>query len=420
MNHSKHHSRHLRHTARLGRWLPRDQKHLHEWLKNLIEAAEKKKTPFHPVVEEFRSMIESDPETYMYFTLMFEEQPAFAPPPGSGDIKIRDYHQMLVIINHILSSAPEFNTTAMVGCPINAILDFPMITPSGLTAFLSPKVNGMFKKVLQVWTDYLDSPDSRYVLNTSENGWLSAAAIKLLHMEDFIHDPKDSHFGFKSWNDFFIRELKPGARPVAEPDNNKAIVSACEAAPFAISTKVKECDTFWVKSQPYSLRHMLDGLFVDEFAGGTVYQAFLSADNYHRWHSPVSGTIKKIHHVEGTYFSEAPSEGFDPAGPCNSQGYITHTAARALLFIEADEPIGLMCLVAVGMAEVSSCVATVEENSKVRKGDQLGYFQFGGSTHCLVFRKGVISQFAAQAIPQGTNGIDSTIVKVNSLLAVTN
>jgi len=204
-------------------------------------------------------------------------------------------------------------------------------------------------------------------------------------MEDFIRDPKDPHFGFKSWNDFFIRQLKPGARPVAEPDNNKVIVSACEAAPFAISTNVKEYDTFWVNSQPYSLRHMLDGLFVDEFVSGTVYQAFLSADNYHRWHSPVSGRIKKVHHVEGTYFSEAPSEGFDPAGPYKSQGYITHTAARALVFIEADEPIGLICLIAVGMAEVSSRVATVEENGQVKKGAQLDYFQFGGSTHRLVF-----------------------------------
>lgn len=365
-------------------------------------------------------MIENDPEMYMYFTQMFEEQPAFAPPPGSGDTKIRDYHQMLAIINHVLTSAPEFNTTAMVGCPINAILDFPMITPAGLAAFLSPKVNAMLKKVLKVWTDYLDSPDSRYVLNTSENGWLSPAALKALHMKDFVHDPKVPYFGFKSWNDFFIRQLKPGARPVAEPDDDKVIISACEAAPFAISTNVKERDAFWLKSQPYSLRHMLDGQFVHEFVGGTVYQAFLSADNYHRWHSPVSGTVRKIHHVEGTYFSEAPSEGFDPAGPCNSQGYIAHTAARALVFIEADQPIGLMCLIAVGMAEVSSCVVTVEQGSGVRKGDQLGYFQFGGSTHCLLFRKGVISQFAAKAIPQGRNGTNSPIVKVNSLLAVTN
>lgn len=362
-------------------------------------------------------MIETDPVMLMYFTQMFEEQPGFAPPKGSGDVKIKNYHQMLRIINHVLTTAPEFNLTGMVGFPINAILDFPMITPAGLAAFLAPKVNAMFKKVLKVWTEFLNSPDSRYVLNDSPTGWLSKEALSKINIDDFVHDPKAPFFGFKSWNDFFIREFKPGVRPVAAAAN--AIASACEAAPFAISTQVNEHDTFWIKSQPYSLIHLLDGKCVEQFKGGTVYQAFLSAENYHRWHSPVSGTIKMIHQVEGTYYAEAVAEGFDPAGPNNSQGYIAHVATRAVIFIEAEEPaIGLMSLIPIGMAEVSSCIVTVKEGQKVKKGEQIGYFQFGGSTHCLVFRPGVIAEFALQAIPQGENGANSTLVKVNSLLAI--
>ena len=75
------------------------------------------------------------------------------------------------------------------------------------------------------------------------------------------------------------------------------------------------------------------------------------------------------------------------------------------------------------MAEVSSCVLEhnngqpLREGQHVKKGDQVGYFQFGGSTHCLVFRPGVISNFVLQAIPQGENGQNSVIVPVNSLLA---
>jgi phosphatidylserine decarboxylase len=229
---------------------------------------------------------------------------------------------------------------------------------------------------------------------------------------------------FKSWNDFFIRRFKPDRRPVAAPDDPRVIVSPCEATPYAIRFQVKEQDEFWIKSQPYSLRHLLRGHFVDQFIGGTTYQAFLSAENYHRWHSPISGTIKKLVRVPGTYFAEAASEGFDPVGPNNSQGYIAHVATRALLFIEADNPrIGMLCLVLVGMGEVSSCVfadhegRALKEGQKLRKGDQVGYFQFGGSTHCLVFRPGVISEFAADAIPRGENGHDSALVKVNSLLA---
>jgi phosphatidylserine decarboxylase len=406
-------------TSRLGRWLPSDQRHLNGWLKITIETAEQKQAPIHPVIQEFQEMIESDPVLYMYFTQMFQQQPAFPPPPGSGDVKLRNYHQMLMVMNHVLTTAPEFNNTEMVGCPINAILDFAMITPAGLAAFVSPKVNAMLRKVLAVWAHFLNSKESLYVFNTIGSGWLSPEALAKIHIEEFIHDTDKAFYGFKSWNDFFIREFKPGMRPIAEPANRKAIVNACESAPFAISTNVKEYDTFWIKSQPYSLHQMLDGKHVQQFTGGTVYQAFLSAENYHRWHSPVAGTVKSIHQVAGTYYAEAASEGFDESGPNNSQGYIAHMATRALIFIEADEPaIGLLCFIAIGMCEVSSCRLTVHEGQYVNKGAQIGYFQFGGSTHCLVFQKGVIAQFAAGAIPQGPNGSNSAILKVNALLAI--
>lgn len=60
------------------------------------------------------------------------------------------------------------------------------------------------------------------------------------------------------------------------------------------------------------------------------------------------------------------------------------------MYIEADNPkIGLMAVIAIGMTEVSTCVMTVEEGQHIKKGEQLGHFRFGGSTHCLMFRKGV-------------------------------
>jgi phosphatidylserine decarboxylase len=392
---------------------------LNTWLAKTTEVAEKKTAPFHPVILELQELIESDPVMLMYFTQMFDQQPSFAPPPETGDIKIRNYHQMLRILDHVLSTAPDFGATGMVGCPVNAILDFPMITPAGLAAFLSPKLNHVLKKVLAAWALFPDSPASLYVLNETPTGWLCPDALKAIHMDEYVHDAQAPFYGFKSWNDFFIRRFKPGARPVADPHSPKVIVAACESAPFAIARDVKAQDTFWIKSQPYSLQHMLDGHFVDEFVGGTVYQAFLSAENYHRWHSPVSGTVKMVRQVQGAYYAEAASEGFDPLGPNNSQGYIAHVNTRALIFIEADEPaIGLLCFAAVGMVEVSSCVTGVKEGQRLKKGEEIGFFQFGGSTHCLVFRRGAVAEFALQAIPQGENGANSPIVKVNSLLAV--
>jgi phosphatidylserine decarboxylase len=107
--------------------------------------------------------------------------------------------------------------------------------------------------------------------------------------------------------------------------------------------------------------------------------------------------------VHGTYFSEAESQGSGATEPSNSQGYLAHVATRAVIVLEADEPaIGQVGIVQVGMSDVSSCV--IEEHVKpgahVDKGDELGYFQYGGSTACLLFEPGVIREFALAAIPQ--------------------
>jgi phosphatidylserine decarboxylase len=156
--------------------------------------------------------------------------------------------------------------------------------------------------------------------------------------------------------------------------------------------------------------------------GGTVYQAFLSATNYHRWHSPVAGKIVRAFVQAGTYYSEADSEGEDAVEPTNSQSYLAHVSARAIFVIEADNPvIGLMAFVAVGMVEVSSCkiAASAKAGSHVEKGEELGCFQFGGSTHCLVFRPGAIAEFSLAAIPQ-PHDPHAPLVLVRSRLATAN
>lgn len=100
--------------------------------------------------------------------------------------------------------------------------------------------------------------------------------------------------------------------------------------------------------------------------------------------------------VHGTYYSEPlfaqfdATHGADDNGQVAGQGYLTAAAVRAIIFIEADNAtIGLMAFLGVGMAEVSNCYITVKEGEHVEKGDQIGMFYFGGSTHCLLFRKGV-------------------------------
>ena len=198
------------------------------------------------------------------------------------------------------------------------------------------------------------------------------------------------------------------------------IVNVCESVPYALTTDVQRQDTFWIKSQPYSLEDMLaHDEAVDAFVGGTVYQAFLSANNYHRWHSPVAGTVVRAFLQDGTYYSEADSEGSDATEPMNSQSYLAHVAARAILLIEADDPaIGLVAVVPVGMVEVSSCViAPAKPGYHLAKGEDLGHFQFGGSTYCLVLQPGAVVDFALDAVPR-PHDAQPPVKQVNTRLAL--
>jgi len=409
-------SEHVDVKRRAG-WLP-DQDALEAWLAGHRERVEarREQVELHPVLTEFQELLGREPVLRMYVERMIAEVPRGKP---YSQRHLEDVDQLLHLINEVLTMAPEFGEQA-VTLPLNAILDWTMATPAGFAAYRDPRINALLKKILGVWCEFLSSSGSLYVLNDSPRGWKSDAAQRAVGMEQFEHDPDDEHWGFASWNDFFTRHFKDGARPVDSPDDDKVIVSACESTPYSIKTDVQRRDRFWIKTQPYSLADMLaDDESVDQFVGGTVYQAFLSATNYHRWHSPLSGTVVRAFVQEGTYFSEADSEGSEAVEPQNSQGYLAHVAARAVIVIEADDPvIGLMAFVAVGMSEVSSCVINpdVVPGYHLEKGEELGYFQFGGSTHCLVFRPGVIADFSLGALPQ-PHDPDAPLVLVRSRLA---
>lgn len=175
-----------------------------------------------------------------------------------------------------------------------------------------------------------------------------------MHLDDYLCERSLAHWGFASWNDFFTRRLREGARPVDEPSNATVIVNACEASPYDLREQCQLHDRFWIKAQPYSLREILAGTepdLAERFVGGSVYQGYLSAFNYHRWHAPVAGTIREAYNVDGTYYSDIEAEGTDARGLNDSQGYTTAVAARAVLVIEADErSLGLVGCVFVGMA----------------------------------------------------------------------
>lgn len=425
---------------RTGKWLPQDHRVHQEWLSGIVHHVENNPKELHPVLKEFKDLIEGETRLYLLFTSMFDQVPnkePYSKDPG-GKQQIRSYEHMLQVLNHMLTSAPSWNDKServgLVGLPINAMLDWPMGTPSGFALFLDPQVNAMIKKVLNAWGEFLQSPPSAAVLDTHSAGWFGETGIKDLTAtanvgesshafhDMFVCDSNAKHHGFNSWDQFFTRTFRDGIRPVAGPNDPNIIASACESLPYQTAHGVKLRDRFWIKGQPYSLMDMLahDAL-ASHFVGGTIYQAFLSALSYHRWHSPVTGKIVKAFVQDGTYYSEplfedfTESHGADESGESTGQGYITATATRAIIFIEADNPaIGLMAFLGVGMAEVSTCQITVKAGQHVEKGDQIGMFHFGGSSHCLLFRKDVDVQGFPQPGRKHNVPVKSEVARVKS------
>lgn len=402
-------------------YLPQDKKNIKVWFKQLLadvkqEAKTGKQLKYQPTVQALADLIAQNGVVRMYVTQMIQE----VPPPNNH---IKTVDELLATLNHIIQRAPAYNPDPAKrnAFPMSALFVYMMFTPSGETAFRLTDFNNAIRKILQAWCDYLDSPASQNVLNTGEYGWLSPSAYKFNKLEEFVIPDKNApHWGFTSYNAYFHRQINLDYRPIAAPNDPKVIVSANDGTMYNLSRKVKKSDTFWIKSQPYSLVNMLDNSpFTDDFVGGDVMQSFLSGANYHRWRAPISGKIVEARIINGLMFSELHSEGFDPQAGIFSQGFEASVNTRGLVIIESDDKtIGKVCVIPIGITEISSITIGVKVGQRVTKGEELGYFSYGGSTLCLVFQPKAIKRFTVKApVPSGP---PAEAINVNAQIAVAN
>lgn len=106
--------------------------------------------------------------------------------------------------------------------------------------------------------------------------------------------------GFANFDEFFTRHLKAGARPLDSDEN--VILSPADGRIEAIGP-IDLGGTLRVKGKLYEVRELLgDDALAREFDGGSFCIVYLSPQDYHRVHAPVSGPVKKIWHVPGTLF----------------------------------------------------------------------------------------------------------------------
>lgn len=403
-------------------YLPEDHRAPADYIEALKKEASKKRKGgpegwVSPGVAAFADLIRNNGIVRMYVTEMIEEQaPKYA--------KVHTIEEMLVLLDHIVTTAPLYNPDPKKQnfFPMSSLFAYMMMTTAGYAAFRYPAINDAIVRLLNEWCRFLDSEESTYVLNKGKYGWLSKPAYEQYELEYFIiPDKKAPHWGWTSFNAFFHRQIKPEARPIADPGNPKVIVSANDGTVYNIARNVKLLDQFWIKGQPYSLLNMLNSHeYVDRFVGGDVFQSFLSGANYHRWHSPIDGTVRHTEIVNQLTFTEAESAGFDPNAGVLSLGYETSTNVRGLVYIESDDPtIGMVCVIPVGITEISSVTIEVKPGQRVKKGGELGYFSYGGSTLAIVFQPGAIKRYIPKN-PRGKAGDNGPKINVNAAIAIAN
>jgi phosphatidylserine decarboxylase len=362
--------------------------------------------------------------------LMFKQvdkDPKWA--PDNADYRVRDLDHLKWALTSAIQGPPEVYVVERdgkefgeaIGIPIYLVLDLLINTQAAFDLFRMDEFNKPMKKLLDEWYDYLrdESPNagSNSTLNESKTGWFGPYGLKALLQgiapydfhETYGVKPEEAKEKYPSWDKFFIRPFADNdkLRPV-KPAKYVAIYNACESTTLRTAHNVKLDDTFWLKSQKYSLYDMLGGNTKDSFAptyaerfiGGSVYQAFLAPQDYHHWHSPIAGKVLEAKALPGTYYSALPDDGVpeddpyhhltkdDPHGALmRSQPWLSLAAARGIVIIEPTEKsIDLVGVIAIGMVEVSTIDIKVRKDDRLTAGQELGMFHFGGSSHVVIVK----------------------------------
>ena len=229
------------------------------------------------------------------------------------------------------------------------------------------------KNYVDAWGKFLDTP-------ASAAGIASFASMPNYNINDYFEGPS----GWQTFNQFFAREMRPGKRPIAEPRDDTVVVSPADAV-FMGQWPITEDSTITIKGVNWAVSELLDGSpYEDEFRGGIYMHSFLYIDDYHRYHVPVGGEVKEIRNISGRVYLDV---GRNPDGSFDVIDGDTYqfNQERGLIVIDSPE-LGLVAVLPIGMSYVSSVNLTPELGAVLQKGDEFGYFMFGGSDVVVLFQ----------------------------------
>ncbi|KAG0738369.1 hypothetical protein G6F57_002845 [Rhizopus arrhizus] len=201
-----------------------------------------------------------------------------------------------------------------------------------------------------------------------------------IDMEEYVISNVDEYHTF---NEFFTRAILPDKRPIADPEDENRIVSSADCR-LNVFNSVTTATQLWVKGRDFNLINLLQNHeLAQELDGGSLAIFRLAPQDYHRFHIPTSGTIVSIESIQGTYYT---------VNPCVVNEDLDVFTDNHRCIVTVQSPLGFKyAVVCIGALLVGSIVFTnAEEGKTLEKGQEMGYFQYGGSTVITVFPKDLV------------------------------
>jgi len=231
-------------------------------------------------------------------------------------------------------------------------------------------------------------------------GWLLSTRLSCVLIKPFI---KNNHIDmsqfaeekYHSYNDFFSRRIKPGARMV---DMNPAhFVSPCDSKLTAL--EITENTRFTLKHTEYSVASLLQSeALAQRYTGGFALVFRLTVDDYHRYCYAADGEKGENTFIPGRLHTVNPiANDYFPIYKENSRAYsVLHS-----------DGFGDIVMMEVGALLVGKIV-NLHGKKHVQRGEEKGYFQFGGSTVVMLVQKDRV-QLDADILKNSREGVETVV-----------
>ncbi len=277
---------------------------------------------------------------------------------------------------------------------LDKIIEFSMLyyhNPYGMKFILNDPGYSWSLNFIEERGKFMDSPESAKAIST----WLEDKSID---HDDFVTPIE----GFKSFNDFFTRNLKPGARKIEAIDDNSALVSPADGVINMINNDLKLETQIPTKGRmTLNLNALLENSkYAEKFVGGTALAVFLKPDNYHHYHSPISGIVVEAREDAGNRLFGMPDipDIINNGNVAYNKDYSVFENFKHGYLVIKTEKYGYVGMIPIGLQTIGSVVfeerlKKVDDSSPemLYKGEKVGHFAYGGSTVLLIFQKGTFS-----------------------------